>query len=403
MLIAQWALESQWGAKPAGQLNYFGIKAHAAAAQTCMVDHARGDPRGSRSECQNLKFADYDSLEDSCRDYAWLITQGAPYRAAWQRYQNDHDLHALIAAVAGTYATDPNYTHLAATIAGSDQRGAGYRRRARGGRTIWQRLKHALSCALLAALTGWQYRPSSCSTPQPWPPVACLGRFCARSRQHASALLSRGGGGPACTISPGRSAQVAHPFDVDVMAAWSVDRLRNTADRRVGDSLARVDTALGEIEQIRGDLQPILVHTASVTKQVDDAAPLFLDCEYNPDCVFNRYVGASKGIERAALNFGQMSSDVRSALPGALSTWNEIGANVKATTLASTEASRNTAQVMANFARATKPLPTWARLGLAVAPPLGAGGRERCHHVRSHWKFEVKPCPAVSGQKANKL
>jgi len=45
----------------------------------------------------------------------------------------------------------------------------------------------------------------------------------------------------------------------------------------------------------------------------DDAAPLFLDCEYNPDCVFNRYVGASKGIERAAMNFGQMSSDVRGA------------------------------------------------------------------------------------------
>ena len=31
----------------------------------------------------DLDFADYPSLEDSCRDYAWLITQGAPYRAAW--------------------------------------------------------------------------------------------------------------------------------------------------------------------------------------------------------------------------------------------------------------------------------------------------------------------------------
>ena len=38
--------------------------------------------------------------------------------AAWERYQNDHDLHALIAAVAGTYATDPNYARIATLIAG---------------------------------------------------------------------------------------------------------------------------------------------------------------------------------------------------------------------------------------------------------------------------------------------
>jgi flagellum-specific peptidoglycan hydrolase FlgJ len=35
---------------------------------------------------ENLEFADYDSLENSCRDYAWLITQGAPYRPAWQHF-----------------------------------------------------------------------------------------------------------------------------------------------------------------------------------------------------------------------------------------------------------------------------------------------------------------------------
>ena len=64
-----------------------------------------------------MQFADYDSLDDSCHDYAWLITHGAPYRAAWERYQNDRDLQVLIAAIAGTYATDPAYAHLAAAIA----------------------------------------------------------------------------------------------------------------------------------------------------------------------------------------------------------------------------------------------------------------------------------------------
>ena len=70
-----------------------------------------------KSVSENLQFADYDSLEDSCRDYAWLITNGAPYHVAWERYQNDHDLHALIASVAWVYATDPGYAHLAAAIA----------------------------------------------------------------------------------------------------------------------------------------------------------------------------------------------------------------------------------------------------------------------------------------------
>ena len=49
--------------------------------------------------------------------HAWLITQGAPYRAAWERYRNDHNLDALIAGVAGTYATDPAYRDLVTEIA----------------------------------------------------------------------------------------------------------------------------------------------------------------------------------------------------------------------------------------------------------------------------------------------
>jgi flagellum-specific peptidoglycan hydrolase FlgJ len=116
LLIAQWALESKWGAKPAGHANYFGIKA-AARHEMCCIETTREVING-KSVVQELQFADYESLEASCHDYAWLITHGAPYHAAWGRYQGDKDLHALIAAVAGTYATDPNYAHLAAAIAG---------------------------------------------------------------------------------------------------------------------------------------------------------------------------------------------------------------------------------------------------------------------------------------------
>ena len=70
-----------------------------------------------KSVVQDLQFADYDSLDASCRDYAWLITRGSPYRSAWETYQNTRDLYGLIASVARIYATDPAYTKLAMGIA----------------------------------------------------------------------------------------------------------------------------------------------------------------------------------------------------------------------------------------------------------------------------------------------
>ncbi len=115
LMIAQWAIESAWGAKPVGHANYFGIKRAARHTQCCIV--TTREVINGKSVIENLEFADYDSLDDSCRDYAWLITNGEPYRTAWEQYQQDHGLNALIAAVARTYATDPNYAHLAAVIA----------------------------------------------------------------------------------------------------------------------------------------------------------------------------------------------------------------------------------------------------------------------------------------------
>jgi len=116
LLIAQWAVESEWGSKPVGRANYFGVKAHPQAAQTCTV-WTREVVDGETVRCQQL-FADYGSLEDSCRDYARLITEGAPYRAGWERYQREHDLGALIAAVAARYSTSPQYAALVTAISG---------------------------------------------------------------------------------------------------------------------------------------------------------------------------------------------------------------------------------------------------------------------------------------------
>ena len=126
-----------------------------------------------------------------------------------------------------------------------------------------------------------------------------------------------------------RSERQSAALRADVMA--EVAEIRKMADRRLGDTLARADTALGTVEALRRDLYPVLDNSAAITAQVSASLPLFLDCDHNVDCVFNRYVGASRGIERAALSFGRMTEDQRDALPKMLLTWQQIGTDVSGT------------------------------------------------------------------------
>jgi flagellar protein FlgJ len=84
LLIAQWAIESRWGAKPVGNFNFFGMKLAKRHSLGCSV--ATREVIDGKDVMRVCEFADYISLDASCRDYAWLITHGAPYRAAWQKY-----------------------------------------------------------------------------------------------------------------------------------------------------------------------------------------------------------------------------------------------------------------------------------------------------------------------------
>lgn len=114
LLIAQWAVESRWGEKPVGAANYFGIKKANRHERCCTV--TTHEVINGKPVILDLEFADYDSLEASCRDYAWLITHGTPYQIAWRQYQQDHNLGGLILGVASVYATDPYYAELLAKI-----------------------------------------------------------------------------------------------------------------------------------------------------------------------------------------------------------------------------------------------------------------------------------------------
>jgi hypothetical protein len=105
----------------------------------------------------------------------------------------------------------------------------------------------------------------------------------------------------------------------------------------------------GHVAKIRTDLNAQLTaangtiaNTAEpfqlIGRHAADAAPLFLDCDHNADCLYNRWVGFSRGTERAADGIGKISQDFSvmsrrivekkpfylhliDAAPGALAVW----------------------------------------------------------------------------------
>ncbi len=143
-------------------------------------------------------------------------------------------------------------------------------------------------------------------------------------------------------------------------ALQSLDQKLDRAELILELSAARLD---GQVSTFNRNLGEVLKPAAETAQRIDVASDLFLNCEQNADCLFNRYVGVSKGAERAFLNFGLMSQEVRAALPRVLE-------NTERTTEASARASLATARTMENLEAASKPFPKWIRLPLNIAGTL---------------------------------
>ena len=143
VLIAQWAIESNWGKRPSEKNNLFGMTFNASRHKSFSwvptweeltqegIDRLPLDERNRirsvvpmsnrpgyfRVELDR-KFADYDTAEESIADKVGLITTVARYRPAWTAYRRDRDPKTLIAGIcAAGYATAGNYGQLAKQIA----------------------------------------------------------------------------------------------------------------------------------------------------------------------------------------------------------------------------------------------------------------------------------------------
>lgn len=138
MLLAQWAVESSWGAAEAGKNNVFGMTKAARHAtwewvKTWEILSAEGiaklpaeersrivskelRPDGKFKVRLERKFAAFESIQHAILDKINLIKNGAPYKRLFAKYAADGSLNDLIKSVAAVYATDPNYGQLLLTV-----------------------------------------------------------------------------------------------------------------------------------------------------------------------------------------------------------------------------------------------------------------------------------------------
>lgn len=138
-----------------------------------------------------------------------------------------------------------------------------------------------------------------------------------------------------------------------------LEAYRKTADARLGDTLQRVDTALGDLTALRQDAEPVLKNAADITAHADEASAIL----FRRDALPAQVLGVTAAAKIALGETAQTMRVVQQDAPA-------ITANIKTATDESAKASQKTAEVMQHFAQVTKPLPLWVRIGLAVAPPL---------------------------------
>lgn len=104
-VIAQGALESQWGKYAIGEYNIFGRKAVGGDESITVQTEECYDGQWVTIDAA---FKLYHSLGDAIRDWCELMLWG-PYQEYALAYQQDGDLESFVRGIGGVYATDPEY------------------------------------------------------------------------------------------------------------------------------------------------------------------------------------------------------------------------------------------------------------------------------------------------------
>lgn len=77
-----------------------------------------------------------------------------------------------------------------------------------------------------------------------------------------------------------------------------------TTDRMEVDFDSQLTAAQTSLARTTAGAGAAVSGASEIERQISDALPLFLDCDHNPDCVFNRYVGMARGLEKMSQAWG---------------------------------------------------------------------------------------------------
>jgi hypothetical protein len=102
--LAQWAVESAWGAAmPPGSNNPFGIKAVASQPAVESLTH---EVVNGETVTITARFRQFESIAEAFDEHGRLLATSPAYSNAMQQVQNPE---AFADALTGVYATDPDY------------------------------------------------------------------------------------------------------------------------------------------------------------------------------------------------------------------------------------------------------------------------------------------------------
>lgn len=103
--LAQYALESAWGAKDMGVHNFFGMKVRAGKDDPFILLPTR-EVRHGKSVTEMAKFRRFESEEQAFDAHGELLGTAPVYAKARAKLP---DVDAFADALTGVYATDPHY------------------------------------------------------------------------------------------------------------------------------------------------------------------------------------------------------------------------------------------------------------------------------------------------------
>lgn len=147
---------------------------------------------------------------------------------------------------------------------------------------------------------------------------------------------------------------------------------RRALDTQAGQAIRLADRRLAgieqiaqeEISQVRNDLMAeVQTLRNSLESAIGRADKLLADTDRAVQLLTPQALGLAAAAKVTAGETATTMRDWRRATPALIQGIDQVVRNSNRTTEA-------TATVMQNFAAATKPLPRWMRVGLAVTPPL---------------------------------